>query len=133
MAVRDLLTQPAWLDNIAHLGTIPKVTAAIAPRNVPRIDYERIFVLDDDYRLLSEYVLDGDCPLDFDDLWRSIPLEGLKHGKPIFQGEYVYTPFLVDNLKFVILTRGTPRTEERGFVGSLLAAAKIHVISRSDR
>lgn len=97
-----------------------------APRNVPRIDYERIFVLDPEYNLLSEYVMNDECPLGFDDLWRSIPLEGLRHGKSVFQGEYVFTPFLVDDLQFVILTRGMPRIEERGFVGSLLAAAKIH-------
>ena len=115
---------------IVDLGVVPKVMAVNAPRNVPRVDYERIFVLSEDYELLSEYVLNGDCPLDFRDLRRSIPLEGLKHATSVFQGEYAFTPFVVDDEKFVILTRGVPRIEDRGFIGSLLAAARIHFARR---
>ncbi|HEY5539491.1 MAG TPA: hypothetical protein VIL58_08140, partial [Thermoplasmata archaeon] len=53
--------------------------------------------------------------------------DGLEHGKSMFHGEYVFTPFGIDDLKFVIVTRGTPGIRERGFIGSLLAAAKIHL------
>jgi len=127
MAFRELLNVSERSEKVADLGVVPRVTMASAPRNVPRIDYERIFVLDGEYNLLSEYVLNDGCPLDFDDLWRSIPLEGLRHGKPVFQGEYVFTPFIVDDLQIVILTRGAPRIEERGFIGAILAAAKIHL------
>ncbi|HEY5538152.1 MAG TPA: hypothetical protein VIL58_01260 [Thermoplasmata archaeon] len=77
--------------------------------------------------MLSEFVLNDECPTEFDDLSRSIPPDGLEHGKSIFREEYVFTPFRVDDLKFVIVTRGTPGIRERGFIGSLLAAAKIHL------
>lgn len=126
MVVKELVEMRDKSVNIADLGVVPRMSVVSGPRNVPRIDFERILVLNDQYELLSEYVLNGDCPLDFDDLKRSMPLEGLRHGKPVFQGDYVFTPFLVEDLKFVILTRGVLRIEDRGFIGSLLAAARIH-------
>jgi hypothetical protein len=94
---------------------------------VPRIDYGRIFVLDPKNNLLGEYVLDDDCPLDGSDLVRSLPLNGLRHLVSFYQGEYAFTPFKVDDLWFVVLTRGVPRIEERGSIGTLLAAARIHI------
>ncbi len=112
--------------NVADLGVVPKAMSMTAPRTMPRVDYERILVLDDRYELLSEYVLNGDCPMDYRDFQASIPKEGLKHGAALYRGEYAFTPFLVDELIFVVLSRGVPRIEDRGFIGSLLAAAKVH-------
>ncbi|HYY48906.1 MAG TPA: hypothetical protein VFA17_09550 [Thermoplasmata archaeon] len=94
---------------------------------VPRIDYERIFVLDDAGALIGEYVLRDDCPLEFEDLRRGIPAAGLRHLVTFFQGEYAFTPFRVENLWFVILTHGVPRIEERGSIGTLLAAMRVHL------
>jgi hypothetical protein len=96
-------------------------------KTVPRIDYERIFVLDDAGELLGEYVLRDDCPLEFDDLRRAIPENGMRHLVTLYQGEYAFTPFRVENLWFVILTHGVPRIEERGSIGTLLAAMRVHL------
>ena len=57
-----------------------------APRMVPRVDYERIFVLGADARLLGEYALRDDCPLEYDDLRRSIPVNGMRHLVAFYQG-----------------------------------------------
>ena len=102
-------------------------SAVQAPRMVPRIDYERIFVLDDGERLLGEYALRDDCPLEYDDLRRSIPLNGMRHLVAFYQGEYAFTPFRVEDLWFVVLTHGVPRIEERGSIGTLLAAMRVHL------
>jgi hypothetical protein len=96
-------------------------------KTVPRIDYERIFVLDDAGELLGEYVLRDDCPLEFDDLQRALPANGMRHLVTFHQGEYAFTPFRVENLWFVILTHGVPRIEERGSIGTLLAAMRVHL------
>lgn len=98
-----------------------------APRTVPRIDYERIFVLDEAYALLGEYVLRDDCPLEFADLQRAIPLNGMRHLVTFYQGEYAFTPFRVETLWLVVLTHGVPRVEERGSIGTLLAAMRVHL------
>jgi hypothetical protein len=98
-----------------------------APRMVPRVDYERILVLGEDARLLGEYALRDDCPLEYDDLRRSIPVNGMRHLVAFYQGEYAFTPFRVEDLWFVVLTHGVPRIEERGSIGTLLAAMRMHL------
>ncbi len=109
------------------IGVVPTGFATHGPKTVPRIDYERIFVLDGKDNLIGEYALDDDCPLESSDMRRSIPVNGLRHLVSFYQGEYAFTPFKVDDLWFVILTRGVPRIEERGSIGTLLAAARIHI------
>ncbi len=110
------------------LGVVPKSFSTWGPKTVPRVDYERIFVLDSNAEALGEYVLNDDCPLEFSDLKRSIPVSGMRHLVSFYQGEYAFTPFRVDDLWFVVLTRGVPRIEERGNTGTLLAAARIHIL-----
>lgn len=109
------------------IGVVPTRFSTHGPKTVPRIDYGRVFVLDAKNNLLGEYVLDDDCPLESSDLLRSLPLNGMRHLVAFYQGEYAFTPFKVDDLWFVVLTRGVPRIEERGSVGTLLAAARIHI------
>jgi len=98
-------------------------------RTVPRIDYERIFVLNEAGKLLGEYVLRDTCPLEFEDLERAIPVTGMRHLVAFYQGEYAFTPFRVENLWFVVLSHGVPRIEERGSIGTLLAAMRVHLPS----
>ncbi len=109
------------------IGVVPTRFSTWGPRTVPRVDYERVFVLDASGTLLGEYVLDDECPLEFSDLKRSMPVSGLRHLVSFYQGDYAFTPFKVDGLWFVVLTRGVPRIEERGYLGTLLAAARIHI------
>ncbi len=109
------------------IGFVPTGFATQGPKTVARVDYERIFVMDGKDNLLGEYALDDDCPLENSDLRRSIPVSGLRHLVSFYQGEYAFTPFKVDDLWFVILTRGVPRIEERGSIGTLLAAARVHI------
>ena len=108
------------------VGVVARSTVQ-APRMVPRIDYERIFVLDQDARLLGEYALRDDCPLEYDDLRRSIPVNGMRHLVAFYQGEFAFTPFRVEDLWFVVLSHGVPRIEERGSIGTLLAAMRMHL------
>lgn len=102
-------------------------TSLQAPKMVPRIDYERIFVLDEDSNLLGEYALRDDCPLESEDLRRAIPVNGMRHLVAFYQGEYAFTPFRVEDLWFVVLTHGVPPIEDRGSIGTLLAAMRVHL------
>lgn len=108
-------------------GTGSRTFPTRGPKTVPQVDYERIFVTDTHTNLLGEYALNDECPLESSDLMRSLPVSGLRHLVSFYQGEYAFTPFKVDDLWFVILTHGVPRIEERGSVGTLLAAARIHI------
>src|SRR5712691_7576956 len=124
--VRKESSEPAVVRD--GLGIVPTNFAIRGPsKTVPRIDYERIFVLDEEANLLGEYVLRDGCPLEFEDLRRSIPVDGMRHLRSMYQGEYAFTPFRVENLWFVVLSRGVPRIEERGSIGTLLAAMRVHL------
>src|SRR5204863_9019988 len=104
-------------------GTVGAARSAVqAPRMVPKIDYERIFVLDEGTRLLGEYALRDDCPLEYDDLIRSIPVSGMRHPVAFYQGEYTFTPFRVEALWFVALCYGVARLDERRPIGTPMAA-----------
>src|SRR5438552_18736009 len=93
---------------------------------VPRIDYERIFVLGEEARLLGEYALRDDCPLEYDDLRRSIPVNGMRHLVAFYQGEYAFTPFRVEDMWFVVLRHGVPRIEASHSIESLTAHKRVH-------
>ncbi len=114
--------------SVGARGVVPTNFAISGPKTVPRVDYERIFVLDDRNELLGEYVLRDECPLEYADLKRSLPVSGMRHLVSFYQGEFAFTPFRVDNLWFVVLTRGILRIEDRGSIGTLLAAARVHIV-----
>lgn len=109
------------------LGVVPTGFAIRGPKTIPRVDYERIFVLDSGNKVIGEYALDDECPVESSDLQRCVPVSGMRHLVSFYEGEFAFTPFKVDDLWFVVLTRGVPRIEERGSVGTLLAAARIHI------
>ncbi len=109
------------------IGVVPTRFATQGPKTIPRIDYERIFVMDAGSNLIGEYALDDDCPVESSDLRRCVPVSGLRHLVSFYEGEFAFTPFKVDDLWFVVLTRGVPRIEERGSIGTLLAAARVHI------
>src|SRR5947199_9497511 len=73
-------------------------SAVQAPRMVPRIDYERIFVLGEEARLLGEYALRDDCPLEYDDLRRSIPVKRIRHLVATSHGKYALTSIVAQDI-----------------------------------
>ncbi len=68
------------------VGVVPTAFPTHGPKTVPRVDYERIFVLDMQNDLVGEYALDDDCPLESADLMRSLPLNGMRHLVSFYQG-----------------------------------------------
>lgn len=119
----------AWEEGAVRqmIGVVPTVYSISGPKTVPRVDYERIFVLDERLSLLGEYALRDECPLEYADLRRTMPVSGLRHLVTFYQGEYAFTPFRVEEMWFVLLTRGVPRIEDRGSIGTLLAAMRLHL------
>src|SRR2546430_14424167 len=49
------------------------------------------------------------------------------HLVAFYQGEFAFTPVRVEDLWFVVLSHGVPRIEERGSIGTLLAAMRMHL------
>ncbi len=111
----------------APMGFVPASFSTRGPKATGNVDWERIFVVNETNEILGEYALNDECPIESTDLTRSLPLSGMRHLVSFYQGEYAFTPFRVDDLWFVLVTHGIPRIEERGSIGTLLAAARVHI------
>src|SRR3989440_9723308 len=111
-------------------GLSPALTAVLmaAPsRKTVRAQLKKIYVLDDRGEMTGEYVLDADCPIDYDDFLKVLPPEGIGDRDSLFVGEYVFTAFQSGKLVFVLLSRGHLASEDVDWTALLLTAADSHL------
>ncbi len=99
------------------------VLMAMPSRKVARAQLKKIYVLDDRGEMAGEYVLDSDCPIDFEDFLKVLPHEGIGDRDSLFVGEYVFTAFQSGKLVFVLLSRGALAREDVDWTALLLTAA----------
>src|SRR5438445_7759398 len=75
-------------------------------KKVVRAQLKKIYVLDERGEMAGEYVLDPDCPIDYNDFLKVLPNEGIGDRDSLFVGEYVFTAFQSGKYVFVLLSRG---------------------------
>jgi hypothetical protein len=107
------------------------VFMAMPSRKSVRAQLKKIYVLDDRGEMAGEYVLDADCPIDFEDFLKVLPPEGIGDRDSLFVGEYVFTAFQSGKLVFVLLSRGALAREDVDWTALLLTAADSHLTSGS--
>src|SRR5213080_2584129 len=120
----------ALVTGILMRGFSPALTAVLmaAPsRKTARAQLKKIYVLDDRGEMTGEYVLDADCPIDYDDFLKVLPPEGIGDRDSLFVGEYVFTAFQSGKLVFVLLSRGHLASEDVDWTALLLTAADSHL------
>src|SRR6059036_3915711 len=100
-------------------------------KKVARAQLKKIYVLDDRGEMTGEYVLDADCPIDYDDFLKVLPPEGIGDRDSLFVGEYVFTAFQSGKLVFVLLSRGHLASEDVDWTALLLTAADSHLATAS--
>src|SRR5207247_5289115 len=105
---------------------LPVLMAAPA-RKAVRAQLKKIYVLDDRGEMSGEYILDADCPIDYDDFLKVLPPEGIGDRDSLFVGEYVFTAFQSGKFVFVLLSRGHLASEDFHWTGLLLSAADSHL------
>src|SRR5256885_16673477 len=96
-------------------GPRPAFTGVLmaAPSRKPvRAKLKKTYVLNDHGDMTGEYILDADCPIDYDDFLKVLPSEGIGDRDSLFVGEYVFTPFQSGKLVFVLLSLGHLASEE---------------------
>jgi chromosome segregation ATPase len=103
------------------------VLMAMPSRKVARAQLKKIYVLDDRGEMAGEYVLDADCPIDFDDFLKVLPPEGIGDRDSLFVGEYVFTAFQSGKLVFILLSRGALAREDVDWTALILTAADSHL------
>src|SRR3990172_12061989 len=73
-------------------GLLPVLMAA-PPKKVVRAQLKKIYVLNDAGDMAGEYVLDPDCPIDYNDFLKVLPEDGIGDREALFVGQYVFTAF----------------------------------------
>ncbi|HEX9340128.1 MAG TPA: hypothetical protein VF992_03015 [Thermoplasmata archaeon] len=124
------------LSGILTRGLSPALLSVLmaAPmKKVARAQLKKIYVLDERGEMAGEYVLDADCPVDFNDFLKVLPNEGIGDRDSLFVGEYVFTAFQSGKFVFVLLSRGHLGPEDFDWTGLLLTAADSHLSQRAAR
>ena len=103
-------------------GLVPFLMAVV-PKKSSRAELKKIYVLDDAGDMAGEYVLDADCPIDYNDFLRALPDEGIGDRECLFVGEYVFTAFQSGRSVFVLLSRGQLSPDDFNWTALVLNAA----------
>lgn len=109
------------------------VLMAAPPRKVARAQLKKIYVLNESGDMAGEYVLDPDCPIDYNDFLKVLPEEGIGDRETLFVGEYVFTAFQSGKFVFVLLSRGQLAPEDFDWTALLLTAADSHLAAAASR
>src|SRR2546430_9400387 len=115
-------------------GLRPALTAVLmaAPsRKTVRAQLKKIYVLNDHGDMTGEYILDADCPIDYDDFLKVLPPEGIGDRDSVFVGGFVFRAFQSGKLVFVLLARGHLASEDVDWTALLLTAADSHLAPAS--
>ncbi len=117
---------------IQALGAALGVLLLAAPaRKTARAQLKKIYVLNEMGDMDGEYVLDADCPIDYNDFLKVLPDEGIGDREALFVGEYVFTAFQRGKLVFVLLSRGQLGREDMDWTAALLSAADAHLVTEA--
>ena len=104
----------------------------VAPsRKFARAQLKKVYVLNEMGDMTGEYVLDPDCPIDYNDFLKVLPDEGIGDREALFVGEYVFTAFQSAKIVFVLLSRGQLAPEDVEWTATLLTAADAHLAARA--
>jgi len=103
------------------------VLMAVPSRKFVRAQLKKVYVLNEMGDMAGEYVLDADCPIDYNDFLKVLPDEGIGDREALFVGEYVFTAFQSGKFVFVLLSRGQLAPEDIDWTATLLTAADAHL------
>jgi hypothetical protein len=103
---------------------VRSILIAAPMKKVARAQLKKIYVLDERGEMAGEYILDPDCPIDYNDFLKVLPNEGIGDRDSLFVGEYVFTAFQSGKFVFVLLSRGQLGAEDVDGTALLLTAAE---------
>jgi hypothetical protein len=110
-------------------GLAPILLAAPS-RKFVRAQLKKVYVLNETGDMAGEYVLDPDCPIDYNDFLKVLPDQGIGDREVLFVGEYVFTAFQSGRFVFVLLSRGQLAPEDIDWTATLLTAADAHLAAQ---
>lgn len=110
---------------------LPAVLMVAPVKKVARAQLKKIYVLNAMGDMTGEYVLDPECPIDYNDFLKVLPDDGIGDREALFVGEYVFTAFQSGKFVFVLLSRGQLAAEDIDWTALLLTAADAHLAAEA--
>ncbi len=107
------------------------VLMAAPSKKFVRAQLKKVYVLNELGEMAGEYVLDADCPIDYNDFLKVLPDSGIGDREALFVGEYVFTAFQSGKSVFVLLSRGHLSPEDMDWTATLLTAADAHLAAET--
>ena len=127
-----------FLETLINATVIGGLGPALAPvllaapsKKFARAQLKKVYVLNAMGDMAGEYVLDADCPIDYNDFLKVLPDEGIGDREALFVGEYVFTAFQSGKFVFVLLSRGQLASEDIDWTATLLTAADAHLAAQA--
>jgi hypothetical protein len=102
-------------------------------KKVMRAQLKKIYVLNELGDMVGEYVLEADCPIDYNDFLKVLPADGIGDREALFVGEYVFTAFQSGKSVFVLLSRGHLSPEDIDWTALLLSATEAQMAQRASQ
>jgi hypothetical protein len=106
---------------------LPAILMVAPTKKFARAQLKKIYVLNEMGDMTGEYVLDPECPIDYNDFLKVLPDEGIGDREALFVGEYVFTAFQSGKFVFVLLSRGQLAADDINWTALLLTAADAHL------
>ena len=110
---------------------LPAILMVAPVKKVARAQLKKIYVLNAMGDMTGEYVLDPECPIDYNDFLKVLPDDGIGDREALFVGEYVFTAFQSGKFVFVLLSRGQLAAEDIDWTALLLTAADAHLAAEA--
>ncbi|HYM38692.1 MAG TPA: hypothetical protein VEY12_00910 [Thermoplasmata archaeon] len=107
------------------------ILMAVPSKRATRAQLKKIYVLNEMGDMDGEYVLDPECPIDYNDFLKVLPDAGIGDHEALFVGEYVFTAFQSGKFVFVLLSRGQLGPEDMSWTATLLTAADAHLAAEA--
>ena len=107
------------------------ILMAAPSKKFVRAQLKKVYVLNDMGEMAGEYILDADCPIDYNDFLKVLPDAGIGDREALFVGEYVFTAFQSGKSVFVLLSRGQLAPEDIDWTATILTAADAHLAAQT--
>ncbi len=97
------------------------------PKKAARAALLKLFILDAQGGYAGEYPVDEECVVEYNDILRVVPEQGLRDQQAVYLGEVMATAFHGDRMSLITVSKGALEPEDLLWVKTTLTAAEAHL------
>ncbi len=105
---------------------------SVPPKKAPKAVLLKLFILDAHGGYAGEYAVDEECVVEYGDVLRVIPEDGLRDQQTVYLGENMATAFHGETMSLVAITRGPIGPEDLAWVSATLTVTEAHLLEATE-